>query len=76
MPDITVPVTITSEVEVNIEFYCGNCGKGICSQYEPGRTTRRGHPYFTAEPCKCQTDLIKDLASRVEDLEQELKSLQ
>ena len=71
MPDILVP-TEQGEETVNIEFYCSECNKGICNNYNSGCTKGRSQPYFTAEPCSCQTDKIEELEAKIKELEKEL----
>ena len=41
-------------IEVEIEIFCGTCGKGLCGKTVAGKTTRRGVPCFNVEACqKC-----------------------
>ena len=73
MPEINV--NVECEAEVNIEFYCAECGRGICSNASPGRTKRRGQPFFDITGCDCMKDRIKELEEENKDMENELEEL-
>jgi hypothetical protein len=74
MPEIEVETSEGLE-EVNIEFFCSQCGDGICSNYLAGKTYGRKQPFFHAEPCSCQTDRIKELEAENEELQKTIDSL-
>ncbi len=46
------------EVIVNVEVYCAECGGGLCSQTQAGRTEPRDQAMFRVGLCrKCVTHL-------------------
>lgn len=49
---LTVTADVTATVDVDIEVFCGRCGAGLCRQSTAGKTSGRGQPYITVNPCK------------------------
>jgi len=42
------------ELEFEFEVFCGKCGAGLCQNCTEGKTTRRGMPFISVDPCeKC-----------------------
>jgi len=50
---------VNIDITVDIEFYCAECGAGICANAEAG-TTNRGDPKFTITPCKVCLEKARD----------------
>ena len=75
MPDIEVETEQSYET-VTIEFYCNDCGRGICGNYHSGKTHHRKQAYFDAEPCSCLTNRIKELEDEVRTLEDTIDDLE
>lgn len=55
MPCIKEEVTVTQEVEVDFEVYCGSCGCELCSNTTVDKTS--GRRYNTVTVCACDNCL-------------------
>ena len=43
--------TVQTEVEVEFEVFCANCGAGLCGVSTGGNSGRRNIPFVCVEPC-------------------------
>jgi hypothetical protein len=64
--------SFSTEVEIDFEVFCGNCGKGICNKADTRKSHRRWANQITVEPCDCMTERIKELEHEVEYLTEQL----
>lgn len=68
-----VEVTITGNVNVDFEVYCGTCGEGLCMLTDIGITHNRRQLFIKVAVCpKCMSekdDEIKELQLRITELE-------
>ncbi len=82
-----VEVTVTSEVNIDFEVFCGTCGDGLCSESDTRRSRNRNYLQVTVNACpKCMhekdieiRDLTEDrktLENKIYELEQELLAVQ
>jgi flavoprotein len=45
---------------MEFEVYCATCGAGLCSNCTEGRTTNRGMPFISVDPCEKCLDAARD----------------
>jgi len=52
MPSLIANVTINSDVEIDFEIFCANCGAGLCNQTALRENKHQKCPQIEVSPCK------------------------
>lgn len=71
-------VVVETEIEVDFEVFCGECGAGLCSESTTDQRRISGYHSLTVNPCpKCMARKdreIEGLSLKIEALEDELSN--
>jgi hypothetical protein len=75
MPSFTA--SVTTEVDVDFEVFCGTCGAGLCGQSEGRQSRNRAYPQVTVEACqKCIENAKDELNDEIYELKERIVSLE
>ena len=74
MPELTTTVSV--DVEINFEVYCGTCGDGLCNNTSTRLSRNRQQLQIVVDVCEnCISDLRNEKDKDIEVLESELEEL-
>ena len=71
MPSFVHRAAIETDVDIDIEVFCGRCGEGICNESTIRYSRHRKEPQLVAE-CRDCSKLITHLEAEVARLQNEL----
>jgi RNase P subunit RPR2 len=72
--------SVSVEVDVIFEVFCGRCNAGLCNQSETRRSRGRGEQQVLVEPCEncieeAREEIRRDLEDQIQELQDQLTRL-